>query len=361
MAAVDATKFLGTRAIDFDNRFAPNPAIDPVLIPFAAFNTAAPPANGLFPCAIPPPPSGQSWDMRDIIWLDRGLAPGGDSPAVQLWDGGPGRPCLVDNLKRIDSLLLNLIYNGKTVGNYPIISSRSSPTGQYGIQFSGGRGRILNTDPTAQPLWLADVSPSFVNLRNDAQLGNGAPLPAPLIEIGAGQTFLTFGLDNFEIMDNCFKGPVGSTVLVRVQSAAQGGDTHSFTYSNPSFLGAYSVQFLMNAQRWRPSAILTANGNAFHGDVTRVNTAAGAVRVTLPHAGVIAPTTGTSPFVGSATTVLDVGGQASVNAITVRAQVGDSINGVVETGAGTTDTVINTNHGSLRFWNDGASHWFIVT
>jgi hypothetical protein len=364
MMAIDATKYLGLRAIDFDNRFAPNPAIDPVLAPFLAFNTAAPAVNGLFPCAIPPPLPGQAWDMRDVIWMDRGLAPGGSSMQVQLWDGGPGRPCLVDNLKRIDMLLLNLVYNGLTPGNYPIVSSRSTsaPGYTYGIQFSGGRGRVYNTAVTAQPLWLADIpGPSFVNFRNDSQLGNDVPLPAPLVELTAGSTFLMFGLDNFEVMDNCFKGPAGSTVAVRVQSAAQGGNTQALTYNNPSFLGAYTVQWLLNAQRWRASTILVANGNAFHGDVTRVNTTAGPVLVTLPHAGVIAPTTGTSPYIGSATTVLDVGGQAAASPITVRALVGDSINGVVELGGGESNQVISTNYGSLRFWNDGVGHWFIVT
>src|SRR5512135_1742938 len=150
MTAVDATRYLGQRAIEFDNRFAPNPTVDPVLIPFLPFNTPAPAASGLFPCAIPPPPSGQSWNLRDIIWLDRGLPPGGASPAVQFWDGGPGRPCLVDNIKRIDSLLLNLIYNGITPGNYPIVSSRNvtNPAFPYGIQFAGGRGRIYNSSAT---------------------------------------------------------------------------------------------------------------------------------------------------------------------------------------------------------------------
>src|SRR5512143_773083 len=138
MTAVDATRYLGQRAIEFDNRFAPNPTVDPVLIPFLPFNTPAPVASGLFPCAIPPPLPGQSWNLRDIIWLDRGLPPGGSSPAVQFWDGGPGRPCLVDNIKRIDSLLLNLIYNGITPGNYPIVSSRNvtNPALPYGIQFA---------------------------------------------------------------------------------------------------------------------------------------------------------------------------------------------------------------------------------
>jgi hypothetical protein len=362
MAAVDATKHLGLRAIDFDNRFAPNPAEDPVLVPFLGFNTIAPPANGLFPCAIPPPLPGQAWDMRDVIWLDRGLAPGGGSMMIQLWDGGAGRPCLIDNLKRLDSLLLNLIYNGKTVGNHPIVSSRSiSAPGSYGIQFAGGRGRIYNTDPNAQPLWLADIpGPNFVNLRNDAQLGNDTALPAPLIELTTGSTFVLFGLDNFQAMDNSFKGPVGSTVITRIQSAAQGGNTQAQTYSNPSFFGAYNIQWSLNAQRWRPSTILNSNGNAFHGDVTRVNTADGPTLVTLPHAGPIAPATGTSSYLGSAITVLDVGGHADVKAITVRALIGDSINGVVEAGSGESNQVINQRYGSVRFWNDGVGHWFII-
>jgi hypothetical protein len=281
---------------------------------------------------------------------------------VQLWDGGPGRPCRIDNIKRIDALLLNLIYNGTTVGNYPIVSSRSlAIPGSYGIQFSGGRGRVYNTDPSAQPLWLADVPQSFVNFRNDAQLGNDIALPAPLIELTAGATFFVFGLDNFQIMDNCFAGPVGSAVQVRIQSAAQGGNTRAFTYSNPSFLGAFGVPFALNAQRWRASAILAANGNAFHGDVTQVNTTGGPVLVTLPRSGVVPPSTGTSPFLGSATTVLDVGGNAGVSPITVRAQLGESINGNVEAGAGESDVVISAAYGSARFWSNGLGAWFVIT
>jgi len=368
MVAVDQTKYLGQRAILFDNRFAPDPLVDPVLAPYLAFNAIAPALDGLWPCAIPPPPPGSSWDLRDIQWVDRGLPPGGGSLMVQFWDGGPGRPCLVDNIKRIDNLILGLIYNGFTPGNYPIISSRSAtvPGYSFGIQSAGGRFRMYNTNPLAQPMWLADATgENFCNFRNDAQIGNGVALPAPIIEVADDRSFLAFGLDNFQIMDNAFKGNIGTTVTVRVQSAGQGGNTRLQTYSNPSFAGAFNLGFNMNAQRWRPSpTILTANGAAFNGEVTRVNSTNNPVIVTLPPGGPIAPTTGTSPYGGSAITVLDYNGTADVNLITVRAQVCDSINGNVEAGGGESDvTIPATAYSSLRFWTDGTTpgKWFVIT
>lgn len=372
MDVLKRTRHRGNRTIVFDNRFAPNPATDPVLAPFLAYNTPLAAQNGLYPCAIPPPPAGEAWDFTDVIWSDRVSAPGGISMSVQIWDGGPGRPCLIDNLKRIDMLLCHIVYNGKTVGNHPIISSRSRTggNGAHGIQASGGRCRIFNTAADAQPLWLADIpfaattgdpNLQFVNLRNDAQLGNDAALPAPLIELVTGCQFFCFGLGMFMVHDNCWKGPAGSTVIMRVSASAQNGNVTTITNNHPNFLGDFQMRWSLNSQRWRASTILTANGNAFHGDVCQVNTTSAAVRVTLPRAGVVAPSTGTSPYIGSAVTVLDVGGNAAVNNITIRAQSGESINGLTEAGAGESDKVINAAYGSLRFWNDGTGKWFVIT
>jgi hypothetical protein len=187
MAEIEATKNLGYREIVFDNRFVPNPATDPNMAALLPFNTAAPvsqnpPFRPVYAAPFLPPPIGQeAWDLQDVIWQDRTMPPGGGSSFVQIWDGGSGNACRIDNLKRIDAMLFTLVYNGKTVGNHPFTASRM--TVQYGWNVQGVRARIYNTDPTAQPMWLADINPCFMDLQADAQIGNGTALPAPVVEI----------------------------------------------------------------------------------------------------------------------------------------------------------------------------------
>jgi len=386
MAELDATQDAGIRFLEFDNRFAPNPATDPVLTPFLPFNVLPPisagfPYGGLWPCAIPPPPPGQAWNMRDVVWIDRTLPPGFASMRVQIWDGGPGRPCLIDNIKRIEMMLLDLIYNGLTPGNHPFVATRwiTAPDvtpGAFGPGFNafGVRFRAYNTNAAAQPMWLSNTG-SFWDLRNDSTIGvltadalpGLASLPAPIIEVPA--VFNAILYDQGQIANNAFVG--GGTVRIRTHTPANNDPRDpNGTFVFPSFTGALLGEFTpgnryrpwVTSQSWPPNTtVLTANGPAFMGEVTRVNTAAGPVVVTLPRARVTPPTTGIYPWQGAAITIVDISGTAGANSITIRATVGDSINGNAELGGGESDIFLNTNHGSLRVWNDGSGNWYVIT
>jgi hypothetical protein len=365
MAAIDATKYIGYREIQFDNTYALNPAVDPALAPFLAFNTAAPasvttpnplgPLITRYPCAILPPPPGQSWDMRDVIWNDRSMAPGGSSSYIQIWDGGPGRPCLIDNLKRIDSMLFSLVYNGKTVGNHPFVASRMKA--QYGWNISGVRTRIYNTDATAQPLFKADMNPCFWDMQNDAQTGNGGALLAPIVEITPTGRFIAYAHHETIYVNNTFTGPVGSQMDYNMLDASAWQDSHLAynTFLNPTYAGVVTMSFRTIPQRWRPSAVVTpasASKAAFFGDVCQVDSRTGAVIILLPKQQVTAPTTGIFPFSGSAITVIDVGG-GEANVV-IRAAAGDAINGVLSNGLGVGDIALSASQfASIRLWCTG--------
>lgn len=376
MAAIKATKNLGYRQIQFDNRFAPNPNTDPTVAPFLPFNTVVPgPQLGLWPCAILPPPAGEAWDMTDVIWTDRGMAPGLDSTFVQIYDGGPGRPNHIDNLKRIDSMIFGIVYNGKTVGNHPFVTSRSTITPNagpfYGWVFEGVRVRLYNTDASAQPVWISDAATSFFDIQNNAIFGlnpyaPAAPSPAPVIEIAAGATLVLFGKRTTGIYNNTFKGPFGANLSIDTYYSEVWGNAEDpmLQWVQPNFAGTIvPLKYECATQRFRPSsaAIVTPGGAAFFGEVCRADSSGGAVLVTLPKSQVTAPTLGSFPWEGTAITVLDYKGKADINAITVRAAVGDSINGVVELGGGESDTALPASaYSSLRFWPDGKGAWFTI-
>lgn len=372
MAQIEATKHLGYRQIQFDNRFAPDPATDPLVAPFAAFNAPLPPLSplvvGKYPCAILPPPSGQAWDMLDVIWTDRGGAPGLDSTYVQIVDGGPGRPNRIDNLKRIDAMIFGILYDGLTPGNHPFVTSRSTLSPQagpfYGWVFEGVRLRLYNTSPLAQPAWLSDVGNSFFDIQNNAALGLNpfaptAPSPAPVVEVAAGATLILFGKRTTQVQNNTFKGPVGSTISIQTYYSEVWGNAEDpqLQWLQPAFAGNLApMVYICATQRFRPSSskIVAPGGPAFFGEVCRVDSSAGPVLVTLPKSSVTAPTTGTFPWQGTAITVLDVAGSAGVNAITVQAAAGDTING------GPSVVLPASAFSSLRFWPDGFGAWFVI-
>ena len=371
MAAITATKQLGYRQIQFDNTFAPDPNTDPAVTPFAAFNTIL--ATGLnpgnkWPCAILPPPEGEAWDMIDVIWTDRGGAPGLDTSYVQIYDGGAGRPCRIDNLKRIDSMIFGIIYNGTTVGNHPFVVSRSTnlagaAAAFYGWVFEGVRLRLYNTDASAQPVWISDAGTSFFDIQNNAVFGLNpfAPTlqsPAPVIEVASGATLVLFGKRTTSIQNNTFVGPVGATINIDTYFSEVWGSSRNpmFQWVMPNFLGAIApagITYTCATQRFIPNAaVLAANGNAFFGEVCRVNPTAGAMAVTLPVSKFTAPTTGTFPWQGTAITVQEVAG--STNVITVTAPAGETINGAA------TFPMSATAYVSARFWPDGAGAWFVI-
>lgn len=374
MDVITATKQLGYRQIQFDNTFAPNPSTDPAVAPFTAFNTLLSvglnPSNK-FPCAILPPRPGidpAAWDMIDVIWTDRGGAPGLDTSYVQIYDGGPGNPCRIDNLKRISSMIFGIIYNGKTVGNHPFVVSRSTNLAGaaapfYGWVFEGVRLRLYNTNATAQPIWHSDAGTSFFDIQNNAILGLNPfaptlPSPAPLIEVAAGATLVLFGKRTTSIHNNTFKGPVGSTINIDTYFSEVWGSSRNpmFQWVMPAFEGAIApagITYTCATQRFIPNAaVLTTNGNAFFGEVCRVDPTAGPMTVTLPISKFTAPTTGTFPWQGTAVTVQEVAG--STNVITVAAPAGETINGAA------TFPMSAAAYVSARFWPDGAGAWFVL-
>ena len=374
-AMLKATKNRGYRYLQFDNRFAPNPATDPQISAFAAYNTNVPTTQlGLWPCAIPPPPVGEAYDMTDVIWTDRGMAPGLDSSLIQIYDGGPGRPCRIDNLKRYDSMITGLIYNGKTVGNHPFVTSRSTIAPNagafYGIVFEGVRFRMFNTDASAQPMWLSDVATSFFDVQNNAVFGLNpfaptAASPAPVIEIAVGATLVLFGKRTTSVQNNTFKGLAGSTLKIDTYFSEVWGSSRNaqFQWIMPNFAGAIApptaptkgdgITWTCSTQRMIPNAaILLANGAAFFGEVCRVNPTAAPMNVTLPISTFTAPTTGTFPWQGSAITVQEVAG--STNMITVVAAAGELINGAA------TYPMSAAAYVSARFWPDGFGNWFVI-
>jgi len=397
MAAVDATKHQGYRYIQFDNRFAPNPALDPVQTPFAAFNNPLPALTplvvGLYPCAIPPPPQGQVWDMLDVIWTDRGGSPGLDSTYIRLLDGGANRPCRIINLKRIDAMIFGINYDGLTVGNHPFKTSLSNVRPEagpfYGLVFEGVRLRMYNTNVNSQPMWLSDIGPgappsaqSFLDIQNNAALGLNPfnptqPSPAPVFEIAVGATLILFGKRTTQIQNNTFKGLAGSTISIQTYFSEVWGNAEdqNLQWVQPAFQGSFPpMVYLCATQRFRPSpTVLAANGAAFFGEVCKVNSAAGPIRVNLPKASFpVGGPTGAFPWEGTAIVVLDVAVVPVPGNITVRAANGDKINeSVPETGVGQSDTVVPVSAAppytqrALRFWpdrtttqNDGS--WFTI-
>ena len=389
MEQIRATENQGYRYIQFDNRFAPDPATDPVFQQFAAFNVPVPPPVplpnlrvGFWPAVIPPPLPGESWDMLDVIWTDRGGSPGLDATYVQILDGGPGRPNHIDNLKRLDPMIFGIVYNGLTPGNHPFRVSRSILAPQagpfYGWVFEGVRLRVYNTTPLAQPIWISDVpgpaGRSFMDLQNNAALGlNPAgsppppapttPSPAPIIEIVAGATFILFGKRTTQVQNNTFLGPVGAVISLQTYFSEVWGNAEDpqLQWDQPQFLGTIApLEYICATQRFRPSTnILTAPGPAHFGNVVRVDStgaAPGSIVVTLPKASFYSPgPTGDYPWEGTAVTVLDISAAPVPGAIVVVATPGDSINGVPEAGgleSATTVLIVPPTTRSLRFWPD---------
>lgn len=354
--ALDQTKFLGYRQVEFDNRFAPPSP------------TGVPAIAGLNPALIPAPAvPGTIYDHRDVIWVQRLLAPGDGSMQVEIEDGAQFK-----NLMRVDCNILNLIYNGTTPGNVPFKMSRwdntaTGATAPTGLTFFNKHNlRIYNTVVGAQPMFLFDTpgTPCFFDLNGNSALGNGAPLPAPIIELVAGQVGVIICTGGpVQIFDNAFKGPVGSTIQLRINGAGTfeplaigtqalaAGQTFSF----PSFSGALAVVNHVLAQRFGVSgtvAVSPGPTTAKFGEVQRVNASGGPVAITLPVSKLTAPTTGTFGYAGSAITVQEVGGGA--NAITVSAAAGESINGAA------TFVMTAAAYASNRFWCDGLGAWFVT-
>jgi hypothetical protein len=262
-------------------------------------------------------------------------------------------------------MILNIVYNGKTVGNHPFVTSRSVLTPNagpfYGWVFEGVRLRLYNTDASAQPVWLSDTPTSFFDIQNNAILGlnpfaPNAPCPAPLIEIAVGSALVLFGKRTTSIQNNTFKGLVGSTLRIDTYFSEVWGNAENpmFQWIMPAFAGVIApLTYSCATQRFRPSStILVANGAAFFGEVCRVNPPRGGMDVTLPVSKVTAPTTGAFPWEGTAITVQEVAGSTDV--ITVKAQAGETINGAA------TFPMPAAAYASARFWPDGKGAWFVI-
>ncbi len=346
MSVIGRTRNRGIRKIQFDNRFAPAYTDQ--------FGVTVASDGGLYPCVIPAPPAGEVWDMTDVIWIDRCLPPGANSMMIQIADGGTGLRNRITNLKRIDMMLLNLIYNGQTVGNHPFESAEAVATPAYGWNFSGVRLRIYNTTALAQPMILMNTSFSFMDWANNSEFGRSTTLPAPVIELALGNTFtfITEGL--CRIANNAIVGPVGSTFNISMNANAL-PIASSQTFLFPAFEGALAVTNSCVLQKWAPSstiAVTPGPTTATFGQVTRVDATGGVVAISLPVAKLTAPTTGVFGHAGAAITVQEVGGGANI--ITVSPQAGETINGA------SSFAMPAAAYASQRFWCDGLGAWFAV-
>src|SRR4029079_1525227 len=147
------------------------------------------------PALIPAPlVPGTFYDMQDVVWINTLTPPTSNSRTVEIEDGVKLR-----NFCRIEGNSFNLIYNGTTPNNWPIVASQCflqapvplAAAAPGGISFFNVRMRILHTYANAQPMILLDSPGSiatFLDLRN-GYIGIGsAPLPAPVLELPACTT-----------------------------------------------------------------------------------------------------------------------------------------------------------------------------
>jgi hypothetical protein len=299
--AVEALRELGQVNLEFDARFAPAVHI----------------------------PAG-TWLMNDVIWTDTHRD--GVETRVVLDDG-----CSIQVTNQGNTL--------QVVGDsLSIVSDRTGPVAPFAgvsLLFSGVRTRIYNTSAMALPAFVVNAGAlNFIGLKDSplGGIGNDAALAAPLIDVNGG-TFVAVGFSG-HVDDNAFTGT--GTVQLRELSDNFNGAIGAFeNYNFPAFTGA--VQILVRSRdRHRIEGIVTApTYNALYNELVRVNTNANEVTVTAPRA---------SPAKGERLVVKDVGGNATINHITMAGSGGDTVE----------DSVISIN-GQAKMWvSDGIGHWLHI-
>jgi hypothetical protein len=273
-AALQSTKYLGTRTLEFDGRFSGEVGF----------------ANGKI-CRIPE----GTWDMEGVDWTTVNRVTWQnpnflDAETIVVWD---------DNAftEKVARMVGNYQHDGEVhspLSSAPVLGDEKWVT------------RLIQSNPNALPMIRIPDNTGFIILFLDSRVQavtffSPTAMPAPVVDFG--NTFAVIACRGADMRDNFFAGTGFANFL---QWPGLNGP-HSWDF--PAMTGFTSQTVLhggkfMNTSIDVDTADFTARGN----QVRRVDSGAGPITATLFDC---------SGVVGEAITIMDVSGAAGVNPITV--------------------------------------------
>jgi hypothetical protein len=208
--ALQSTKYLGTRTLEFDGRFSGE-------IGFA---------NGHI-CRIP----AGTWDMEQVDWTtvnrETWQSPDFlDAETVVVWDDFAFTP-------RVSRVVGNYVHDGELhspLSSAPVFGDSKWVT------------RLGNTNPNAQPmLKIPDNTGFIIIILDNACQAVVDPfpvppiiaMPAPVIDFGSG-TFVVVGCRGADIRDNFFSGGAGSFLMWPAMNGPHNWDFPKLGFFNTS-------------------------------------------------------------------------------------------------------------------------------
>lgn len=325
--ALDNTKYLGLRLLNFDNSFAP------------ASTTGVPAAGGKNPAPIP---SG-GWDMTQVVWTAQDFLGGGQNRAIEFLDG-----CQISNFYTSSTSVSTWWFNG-TSGT-PVFSFDGNI-----LTINNALWTATNNNAAATPMFKITGTSGLILLNNawnnfGGGLASVSVPDAPVFDVNGG-SFTT--LQNGGMWPNGFFTGAG-TIRIRNKAPTSDGQLNGqfgisadYTWSQPAFTGTFFVTNEYVDLKTVTANISSPGGSAQIGQFVKANTVVGAgnpIAIAAPNAIV--------QRAGGYFTVKDTGGFASTNNVTVTVPAGEFMDGVLD---GT--YVINTDRGSRSFMMDSAGRW----
>jgi hypothetical protein len=320
-AAIQATKKLGTRTVEFDDRFAP---------------------GGVAP--IPP----GTYNMTNVVWVGTSAR----SVTVTLEDGAifvvdpPGSHDDV-NLMRFKGPEMTIVGNRVNAANPAPFTDISIEVEGFIVQF------IQNPDlgMTALPMFAVTPAAGAITLFFNTPRGGMGQFPVSLF-FGSGPPLIDSGTDIVQIV--AAAGLFANDILtgagfadLDMLTGAAWGDVFT-EFSNSAFTGVYSdtvaVQMVRNISYPPVDANITGGlpWDAFYNELVLVDPSQGPVTINLPNAQ--------SKQSGERITVKVIGDISEGNEITIASAYGNSIE----------QPSITNNKGSKTWSMDGLGNWHLV-
>ena len=315
MAALDATRHLGTRVLEFDDRFQS-------------------------PAPIPP----GVWNMTDVMWTNLQV---GRPVFVELLDGAS----IV-----LDPIAEALRFDGF---GFEIFSNRTGPVAPFvgfNILTGGNNVRFFNDDPAALPMFEMGEFNEFIFSGENSRGGFGffGPPAAPLVDVMGGITAVVMGAG--DIPNGVFTDTVGGGFVFILGLMDDVRSDSKSAWENPALEAAggsiaadgilAQVRYRVNPDlldpeisRGAPIVLAESPYPASYNSLILVDSSTGPITIQLPNA---------LRALGERVTVKDVGGGA--NAITIATTYGNTIE----------NPLISNPNGSKTWASDSLGNWWLI-